>query len=147
MKRQSFSFIFKGISQEQFAVFPEIYTANGSKSFSINLQYHYAVNERLIGCESIVDFAEQNKIFLRCGLLCGFEIDEDSWKERFNRQYNAVHLAREVYEHFAAFTVGTLRGYLHAMQRDSMVSATLPPVNVVDLLKDFEPYPIEMTDM
>ena len=65
-----------------------------------------------------------------------FQIDEKSWTERLSKEKDFVTIEEGIFLHFAAFTVGTLRGVLHVRQQNKIVSATLPPVNVFPLVKN-----------
>lgn len=133
-----FSFKYIGITDEQFAVFPKHFQLDSPRT-DINIQLRFSgdFSIRSVGCEFIVDFASpQHPTFLRCAITCIFQFGEASWSERLSENKDFVTLEESIFMHFAAFTAGTIRGVLHVRQQNSTVSAILPPVNVVPLVKD-----------
>jgi len=133
-----FTFIYQGITDEQFAIYPEHYRLDATHhNISTHLRFLRKFSTRQIGCEFTVDFMVEGQApFLRCAIVCMFQIDEKSWTERLSKEKDFVTIEEGIFLHFAAFTVGTLRGVLHVRQQNKIVSATLPPVNVFPLVKN-----------
>ena len=131
-----FTFLYQGVSNEQFAVYPEHYRPDmANHEVMTQIRFLHRFSTRQVGCEMIVDFAVPGQpAFLRCGITCMFQLDEKSWADRQSKTDGAVTIEKAILIHFAAFTAGTLRGVLHVRQQNSVVNAMLPPVNVVPLL-------------
>jgi len=133
-----FTFVYQGITDEQFAVYPEHYRLDVTHhNISTQIRFLHKFSTRQIGCELTVDFmAVDQAPFLRCAIVCMFQIDKTSWAERLSKEKDFTTIEEGIFLHFAAFTVGTLRGVLHVRQQNKTVNATLPPVNVFPLIKD-----------
>ncbi|NJC28050.1 hypothetical protein [Neolewinella antarctica] len=138
MKLSPASFKWIGAGQEEFAVFPEHYRAGEAGRVSLRLAFGYDLSKRIVFTKVTADFFNNDNLFLRCALTCRFEIGEDSWKDRESPDGSYIDIEQDLHVHFGAFTFGTLRGYLFARQQQSVVSAFLPPVNVIQMVSEME---------
>lgn len=136
MKKGLAQFTWRGIMDEEFAVFNEYYRAGQTSQISFNLAFEVSPNERMLFCKATADFLIGGSLYLRCSLVSAFELHESSWKERLAKLEQKVTIEKELLIHFSVFTVGSLRGYLHARQQRSPVSAALPPINVVEIVAE-----------
>lgn len=134
MKMEAAKFTWRGFADEQYAEFPKHYAGNKAVRMSAVTDFSYDVAQRIIACRAIVDFHQEDELYLRCGIVGGFEIDTASWNSRIDKEANAVMLERDLHAHFAVFTIGGLRGYLHARQQRGQLPAFLSPVNVLEML-------------
>ena len=129
---------YEGISREQFASFPEFYDPKQALSINVRLNFIYQVDRRLVACQATATFSSEDHPYIRCALTCAFTVSPDSWNERMNTEQDVVELEASIYEHLGAFTVGSLRGYLHAKQMESPIRVVLPPVNVTEIVQQIE---------
>lgn len=135
--RKPFSFEYQGVVDEQFAFFPEhIDGGNLAHNLRLKANYPYDYGSRIVGCAVLADFtnAKTNAVIYRIGITCQFQLSEETWSSRMDKSKESVILESEIFTHFAAFTVGTLRGVLHARQSNHPLRVLLPPVNTVALV-------------
>lgn len=136
--KKPFSFDYKGITGEQFSEFSEHYNEGSEHHLNIDMGFLYSASNRVVSCRVTSTYSENDKTYLECTITCSFEVASDSWMSRTNKVENTVLLENEAYEYFGAFTIGTLRGYLHAKQSNTIAKAYLPPINVVDIVERIE---------
>jgi hypothetical protein len=137
MSTNPFSFTYLGITDEQFAAFPEnSISSDAPITFRITSRFPYQFSSQTVGCEVVVDFINptNEQMIVRSGITCVFKLDDIAWSDRLNSSRDAVELEESIFVHFLAFTIGTLRGVIHVKQQNRAVGVLLPPVNAVEMI-------------
>jgi hypothetical protein len=145
MTPKTATFTWHSFQDEEFATFPKNYQGGRKVKATLFLDFGYDATKRVVVCRASADFIQEGNIYLRCRLGGGFEISEESWNDRMNKERTAVSIERDLRIHFAMLVVGGLRGFLHARQQQSQVAAFLGPVNVLELIgeTDFLTVPLQ----
>jgi hypothetical protein len=142
-KKLPYRFTYLGIVDEQFAVFPEQFVPAQPHTCNIRLRFHYSSAQRHIASQAECRFMHEGEVlFTYAAITCLFELDEASWSARQDESTKEVVIGKDILRHFGAFTVGTLRGYLHARLLPTSVRVSIPPINVTELVDSVQRIPI-----
>lgn len=137
--RLPYGFKYLGIIDEQFAVFPDRFVPARVPRGNVGLQFRYDPGQRRMLCKAECRYAhEGEEFFVYIAITCLFELDEASWSARIDEAAQEVEIGRDIHRHFGSFTVGTLRGYMHARLLPTPIRVLLPPVDVTKLVDNLD---------
>ena len=82
--------------------------------FNIKVSFVGNINQKMIDAVCFAAFFSKNIKFMEIGVLCRFEINEDSWSSLYNAANNKLKLHRGFQVEIAQTAGGITRGVLHA---------------------------------
>lgn len=136
MTQLPFGFRFSAITDEEFATDVAQYRPDQQAGINLRFAMDVDTGERLLMTRVSVQFFEMDTAneplapFLQGSITCHFVIAPESWAEWTDEAAQTLTIPRPVNAHFQAFTVGTLRGFLHAKLERNVIQVLLPPINV-----------------
>ncbi|MBN8699599.1 MAG: hypothetical protein J0L54_08290 [Chitinophagales bacterium] len=134
----SISFLFRGLTAEQFALIDAQFKDNEELRVNTTLKIVKNDEARMIGVYTKIDFLQNStSAFIIVEVSCHFEIIKESWEKIFNPEEKTVTLPKDFATHLAMLTIGSTRGYLLGkIEKHPIYSKFFVPlVNVQDLVK------------
>lgn len=122
-----------GIKTTQFALFPEKFV-NG-KDITVQTSFSFGYNEGLdsIRCISNFKYLQDENVLMITEIQCTFDISPDGTLELKHLKKIPIDFLR----YMATIVTGTARGIIHAKSEGTLLaSIILPPINVVELIKN-----------
>ena len=131
----AYTFTYRGIPEEEFAFLQDNFELGKEPSGQLGIAFSVQGGERDVFCRAISQLSiGESPTFAVCAVTCQFQLSEESWGDRVDQERRSVHLEKQLLDHFGSFTVGALRGYLHARLSKTPSRAVLPAINVSRLL-------------
>ncbi len=132
----SFQFTYAGIVDEEFAFLQQHFELGKEPAGRLGLAFTVEAEDRNVFCRANTELSiDDGPAFVVCAVTCGFRLTEASWDERLVPAEGVIKLEKPMLDHFGAFTVGALRGYLHARLSRTPARALLPAIDVARLLE------------
>lgn len=137
---QPIPFKLNGIIIREFATYKDAFSDNKQKA-TLNYQLDFGIDsqEKIFSVIAKCTFLQHTNPFIICGISCHFGIEPEAWGKQINADTNKISFPKQLAEHLAALTTGTLRGVLHTKLENSEFSQfMLPTLNVSKIVKDDE---------
>ena len=124
------------IQTDEFALLAESYESNMPVTVNIGFGFNFAKENNTIGALVKCTFLQHDKVLLVVAASCWFRIDAEDFKTIYDPVERQFTLLLPHAIHFGGFTVGTVRGVLHAKtEKHALNGVVLPPVNVNEIIK------------
>lgn len=120
----------------QFSPDWELYD-EGNNVVGINTEFAFSYNgtARVLRCETTLNFAQENKIFLKCAMQTFFEIEKESVDNLKSEE--TINFPKELLCQFASLSYGSMRGVLYVKSINTPVcNIILPPLYVDEVIKN-----------
>lgn len=139
-------FAWLGSTEDEFAALEENYLHGEEQQVNVSIGFTQSPQKRHVICSVTVTISCQEKLIVRARLNSLFEVAEDSWLARVTADQKFVHLEKELFRHFAVFTLGALRGYILAKIQPYPIRAILPPINVYQMMEEMDILPVPLNN-
>jgi hypothetical protein len=136
--KDQISFGLRKITTEQFAVIESAFDEkNDNIELVTNLHFGLNIEKRMITPILSINFSQSKNPFLLLEIECHFEIIKEHWNNLYHKGKSESKLPKNIALHLVMFSIGTLRGVLHAKTENTFFNSFLvPTLNVNDLVKE-----------
>lgn len=124
------------ISTEQFATFPQFYSASRDTQLSSKFSFKANAEDRLLGVFFPVEFQQNDQPFISLEIACHFRLTPKCWDYGHDAVNGTLLLPKGMAQHLAMLTIGTARGVLHVrLDRTPFSHFILPPMDITTMVK------------
>ncbi len=117
---------------EQFAILADKAPADGL-SYTVNLGFKGASNVSRIACVFSVEFVHNDKIIIKLGINCEFDIHAEDWNKKIKD--NVLSIPKDDLGFLANQTVGAARGIMFCKTEGTdFWNFILPPIDLTKII-------------
>lgn len=125
------------VTTEEFEVVEGNFDNEGKVKLELAVRFAADSNQKLIAVFNRFSFSTNDISFLLIEAGCHFAISDDSWKSMLDHQQNSLTVPKGFLQQMTVFTVGTVRGMLHAKTENTPFNYFhIPLINIENLIKE-----------
>ena len=130
-------FGYRGIVDDEYALLPDF--LEPAKENVSQLQVKFSYSDSILTCTLSWRLSSADRPpYLVSSLYTEFAVSDKAFKAGLNEEGSELRFELSTLIQIATITVGALRGFVYAKLKNSSIQASLPLVNMEDLMKDHD---------